>query len=56
MALTQDQQAIFDAVISALRTNSKTIEQMTPQTTLGANDWFEVSGGKKYRTQCLPAS
>lgn len=47
MALTQDQQAIFDAVISALRTNSKTIEQMTPQTTLGANDWFEVSGGKK---------
>lgn len=47
MALTQDQQAIFDAVISALRTNSKTIEQMTPQTTLDANDWFEVSGGKK---------
>ena len=47
MALTQEQQTIFDAVLSSLRTNSKTIEQLTPQTTLGSNDWFELNGGRK---------
>ena len=47
MALTQEQQVIFDAVLSSLRTNSKTIEQLTPQTTLGSNDWFELNGGRK---------
>lgn len=47
MALTQEQQAIFDAVIASLRTNSKTIEQLTPQTALGSNDWFELNGGRK---------
>ena len=47
MALTQEQQVIFDAVIASLRTNSKTIEQLTPQTSLGSNDWFELNGGRK---------
>jgi|GEM_PF-6805001 len=47
MALTQEQQAIFDAILSSLQTNSKTIEQLTPQTSLGANDWFELNGGRK---------
>lgn len=47
MALTQEQQTIFDAVLSSLRTNSKTIEQLTPQTALGSNDWFELNGGRK---------
>lgn len=47
MALTQEQQVIFDAVLSSLRTNSKTIEQLTPQTSLGSNDWFELNGGRK---------
>lgn len=47
MALTQEQQIIFDAVISSLKTNSRTIEQLTPQTALGSNDWFELNGGRK---------
>ena len=47
MALTQEQQVIFDAVIASLRTISKTIEQLTPQTSLGSNDWFELNGGRK---------
>ena len=47
MALTQEQQVIFDAVIASLRTNSKTIEQLTPQTSLSSNDWFELNGGRK---------
>lgn len=47
MALTQEQQVIFDAVLSSLRTNSKTIEQLTPQTSLDSNDWFELNGGRK---------
>lgn len=47
MALTQEQQIIFDAVIASLRTNSKTIEDLTPQTSLGSNDWFELNGGRK---------
>lgn len=47
MALTQEQQVIFDAVIASLRTNSKTIEQLTPQTSLGSDDWFELNGGRK---------
>ena len=47
MALTQEQQEVFDAVIASLRTNSKTIEQMTPQTSLGSADWFELNGGRK---------
>lgn len=47
MALTAEQQVIFDAVISALRTNAKTIEQLTPVTGLAANDWIELNGGRK---------
>lgn len=47
MALTQEQQEVFDAVIASLRTNSRTIEQMTPQTSLGSADWFELNGGRK---------
>lgn len=47
MALTQEQQVIFDAVISSIKTNSKTIEQLTPQTSLGSDDWFELNGGRK---------
>ena len=48
MAITQDElNSIVSAVLSSIRTNSKTIEQMTPATSLGETDYFEVSGGKK---------
>ena len=47
MALTQEQQVIFDAILSSLQTNSKTISQLTPQSSLGDNDWFELNGGRK---------
>ena len=48
MAITQDElNGIVSAVLSSIRTNSKTIEQMTPAISLGETDYFEVSGGKK---------
>ena len=48
MAITQDElNSIISSVLSSIRTNSKTIEQMTPATSLGETDYFEVSGGKK---------
>lgn len=42
-----EKQVIIDAVISALRTNSRTIEQLTPVASLSASDYFEVSGGRR---------
>ncbi len=48
MAITQDElQSIVSAVLSAIQTNSKTIEQLTPVTELSDNDCFEIGGGKK---------
>ena len=48
MAITQDEiQSIVNMVISAIRTNSLTIEQLTPVTSLTLTDTFELSGGKK---------
>ena len=48
MALTSDElQSIVTQVLSALRTNSKTIDDLTPVTGLGSSDFFEISGGKK---------
>ena len=38
---------IVNEVISALQTNSKTIDQLTAIETLGENDFFEVNGGRK---------
>lgn len=40
-------QSIVSAVLSAIRTNSRTIEQLTSVTTLNDSDSFEVSGGKR---------
>lgn len=42
-----EKQVIIDAVLSALRTNSRTIEQLTPVASLSASDYFEVNGGRK---------
>lgn len=47
MALTQDEQKIFDAVISALATNAKSISQLVQKSDIGATDYIEISGGKK---------
>lgn len=42
-----EKQVIIDAVLSALRTNSRTIEQLTPVASLSASDYFEINGGRK---------
>lgn len=48
MAITQDEmQDIVNAVISAIRTNSRTIDQLTPVTSLSDNDSIEINGGKR---------
>lgn len=48
MAITQDeQQNIINAVLSSIRTNSRTIEQLTPVTSLSDNDSFEIDGSKR---------
>lgn len=48
MAITQDEmQSIVTAVLSAIRTNSRTIGQLTPVTSLSDSDSFEIDGGKR---------
>ena len=48
MAITQDEmQSIVSAVLSAIRTNSRTIGQLTPVTILSDTDSFEIDGGKR---------
>ncbi len=42
-----EKQTIIDAVLSALRTNSRTIDQLTPVSSLTPSDYFEVNGGRK---------
>lgn len=54
MAITQDElQSIVNAVLSAIRTNSRTIDQLTPVTSLSENDCFEINGGKKVTYKVL---
>lgn len=43
----QELQTIVAAVIQSLKTNGKTIAQLTPVTSLANSDSLEVSGGKK---------
>lgn len=48
MEITQDDmQTIINAVLSSIRTNSRTIEQLTPVTSLNNDDSFEINGGKR---------
>lgn len=48
MAITQDEmQSIVNTVLSAIRTNSRTIDQLTPVTSLSIFDSFEINGGKR---------
>ncbi|MEZ3465310.1 hypothetical protein [Muribaculum intestinale] len=54
MAITQDEmQSIVSAVLSAIRTNSRTIDQLTPVTSLSDNDSFEINGGKRVTYKVL---
>ena len=43
----EELQTVVAAVIQALKTNGKTIAQLTPVTSLANSDSLEVSGGKK---------
>lgn len=48
MEITQDDmQTIINAVLSSIRTNARTIEQLTPVTSLNNDDSFEINGGKR---------
>ena len=48
MALTQDdKQSIINAVLSAVRTNSKSIDQLSLATRLTDADMFEINGGRR---------
>lgn len=54
MAITQDElQSIVSAVLSAIRTNSRTIDQLTPVTSLSDGDSFEINGGKRVTYKVL---
>ncbi len=50
-----EKQIIIDAVIQALRTNSRTIEQLTPVVALSLDDYFEVNGGRRIAYSALKA-
>ena len=43
----EELKSIISAVLSSIRTNSKTIDQLTAVETLGESDFFEVNGGRK---------
>jgi len=43
----QEKQEIISAVLSAIRTNSKTIAQLSPKQSLNDSDMFEVAGGSR---------
>lgn len=50
-----EKQIIIDAVISAMRTNSRTIEQLTPVAVLSPEDCFEINGGRRIAYSALTA-
>lgn len=48
MELSQaDKQEIINAVLASIRTNSRTISQLTPVAELNEDDYFEVSGDRR---------
>ncbi len=54
MAINPDDfQNIVSAVLSSVRTNSRTIDQLTPVTSLSDSDSIEISGGKKVSYKIL---
>lgn len=54
MALTQDEMtSVVSAVLSSLQTNSRTIDQLTPVSSLADSDSFEINGGKRVTYKVL---
>lgn len=54
MALTQDEMtSVVSAVLSSLQTNSRTIDQLTPVSSLTDSDSFEINGGKRVTYKVL---
>ena len=49
----QEKQEIISAVLSAIRTNSKTIAQLSPVTALTDEDSFEINGGRRVTFKVL---
>ena len=49
----QEIQTIVAAVIDSLKTNGKTIDQLTAVTTMGTNDFIELNGGRKVKYSVL---
>ena len=43
----EEKQEIINAVLSAIRTNSKTIPQLTPVSEMSDDDYIELSGGRR---------
>ena len=43
----EEKQEIVQAVIAALKTNGRTIMQLTEATQLTDNDYFEIHGGRR---------
>ncbi len=52
---TEEKQEIINAVLSAIRTNSKTITQLTPVTEMSDDDYIELSGGRSVAYRYLMA-
>ena len=52
----EELQQVVAAVIASLKTNGKTISQLTPVTTMSDSDNLEVSGGKKIAFSYLKAA
>jgi hypothetical protein len=52
---TEEKQEIINAVLSAIRTNSKTITQLTPVTEMSDDDYIELSGGRRVAYPVLMA-
>ena len=52
---TEEKQEIINAVLSAIRTNSKTITQLTRVTEMSDDDYIELSGGRRVAYPVLMA-
>ena len=52
---SEEKQEIINAVLSSIRTNSKTIAQLTPVTEMSDDDYIELSGGRRVAYSVLMA-
>lgn len=49
----EEKQEIVQAVIAALKTNGRTIMQLTPVTTMTSGDYIELNGGRRVEYSVL---